>query len=96
MLYKLKSHFVISGLILINLAYNLIVPLSYFDADYLFIYEAKTAVIQTIMVMELTYLGLLTRYARSFIEKRWGVNADYIDRVFRVGSWARRTNRGLA
>jgi len=84
LLLKLKSHFVISGLIFINMSYNLSVPLSFFDSGYSYIYDAKTAVVRTIMLMELAYLGLLNQHVRAFIEKRWRVDADYIDRVFRV------------
>ena len=95
-LYKLKSHFVITGLILINLLYNLSTSLSYFDARFISIYYAKDWFVGTVMVFELIYLGLLSQYVRTFIEKRWRVDNDYIDRVFLVRGWSWNINRGLS
>ena len=93
-LYKVKSHFVITGLIFINMLYNLATPLSYFDARFIDVYYAKDWFVGSIMVMELIYLGLLSQYVRSYITKRWNVNNDYIDSVFRVRGW--NPNGGLA
>lgn len=77
-----------------NMLYNLLVPLSYINAEFINIYYAKDAFVRTIMVMELIYLGLLSQYARSYITKRFNISNDYIDRVFRVRGW--RSNGGLA
>jgi hypothetical protein len=96
LLYKLKSHFVITALILMNMTYNLSVPLSFFDSEYMYIYDAKTAVVRTIMLMELAYLGLLNQHVRAFIEKRWRVDTDYIDRIFRVRGWSWNISRNMA
>ena len=88
LLVKIKSHFVITGLILINFIYNLAIPLSFFNADFKFIYYAKEGVIRSIMVMELIYIGFLSQYVRDYlVRSKIASSNDYIDRLFRVRGW---------
>lgn len=93
-LYKLKSHFVIVGLLFINMVYNLSTVLGYFYAEFISIYYIYPYFVGTIMIFELIYLGLLSRYVRNYITKRWNVTDEYIDSVFMVRGL--HINRGLA
>jgi len=93
LLLILKSHFVITGLIFINMVYNLLTPLSFSNREYSDIYDAKDWFIGTIMLMELLYLGLLSQHVTAYCRKHGTVDTDYIDRVFRVRGW--NINRGL-
>lgn len=87
LLAKIKSHFVISGLIFINMIYNLSIPFTFKYETFINIYLAKDYFIGTIMIMELIYLGLLSQHARNYITKRWSVDGNYIDSVFCVRGW---------
>jgi len=87
LLWYLKSHFVITGLIFINLVYNLLTVQAYFHQEFVPFYNAKDAFIGTIMIFELIYLGLLNRYVYNYRNKYGKPNFDYIDRVFRIRGW---------
>ena len=92
-LYKLKSHFVIVGLLFINMIYNLSTVLGYFYADFISIYYIYPYFVGTIMIFELFYIGLLNRYVANYRRKHGRLDFDYIDSVFRVRSW--RGDRGM-
>jgi len=92
-LYKLRSHFVIVGLLFINMVYNLSTALGYFYEEFIHIYYIYPYFVGTIMIFELFYLGLLNRYVINYRRKHGRLDFDYIDSVFRVRSW--RGNRGL-
>lgn len=87
-LYKVKSHFVITFLIIMNFLYNLAIPLSFNAVEFEFIYYAKNPIIRTIMVMELIYIGLLSQYVRDYLMQQGITNDnDYLDRLFCVRGW---------
>jgi len=87
LLLYLKSHFVITALIFINVVYNLLTVQAYFHQEFTLFYNAKDAFIGTIMIFELIYLGLLNRYVHNYRNKYGELNFDFIDRVFRVRGW---------
>ena len=87
LLYKLKSHFVITLLIFINMVYNLSVPFAFFDRELVNIYYAKDAVVRTIMVLELMYLGWLCEYVNFQQRMCRDLDLDRIDRLFCVRGW---------
>lgn len=71
-----------------NLLYNLAIPLSFFDAEFISIYYTKNPFIRTIMVMELIYIGLLSQYVRNYLMRYEITNDnDYLDRLFCVRGW---------
>jgi len=82
LLLILKSHFVIAGLIFMNLGYNLLTASSYFYSFNVNFYQAYQYFVGTIMVFELIYLGLLNRYVYSRKHRR--NNTAYLDAVFCV------------
>ena len=92
MLLYLKSHFVITALIFINLSYNMLTALSYFYSFDVNFYQAYQYFVGTIMVFELIYLGLLNKHVYS---RKHRDNSDpYIDGVFRVRPG--NSSRGLS
>jgi len=94
LLLYLKSHFVITALIFINVVYNLLTIQAYFHREFISIYNAKDAFIGTIIIFELIYLGLLNRYVYNYRNKHGKLNYNYIDRVFRIRGWS--FSRGMA
>jgi len=92
-LLKLKSHFVITGLLFINMSYNLLTVLGYFYAEFISFYYIYPYFVGTIMIFELIYLGLLNNYVARYRNNHGRVDTDYIDSVFRIRS--RDTNRGM-
>jgi len=64
-LSTLKSHFAITALIFINLTYNLLTTASYFYESSVNFYQAYQYFVGSIMIFELIYLGLLSKYVNS-------------------------------
>jgi len=83
-LLKLKSHFVIIGLLFINMSYNLLTVLGYFYQEFASFYYIYPYFVGTIMIFELIYLGLLNNYVARYRNKHGRVDTDYIDSVFRI------------
>lgn len=84
----LKSHFIITGLIFINFVYNIFTVWAFFDATFIKIYYIYPYFIGTIMIFELFYLSLLTKYARDYFMRQGIISDhDYLDRLFCVRGW---------
>ena len=82
----LKSHFFIAFLIFLNMSYNLLTTFGYFDKIFISLYFKYDAFINTIMVLELIYLGMLCKYVPTTLFKL-GVRVDnLLDRLFCVGT----------
>jgi len=93
-LLRLKSHFVIIGLLFINMSYNLLTVLGYFYAEFISFYYIYPYFVGTIMIFELIYLGLLNNYVARYRNNHGRVDTDHIDSVFFVR--CRNTSRGVA
>jgi len=61
-LINLKSHLAILGIVLIQLGYNMLTVSQYVIPTYDF-YSAYETFMQSLMVLELIYMGMLTSYA---------------------------------
>lgn len=86
-LYFKKSHFVITGLIFINLCLNLLSFQEFEPYKFMSIYYVYPFLVGTIMIFELVYLGLLNQCVSDYRRKHGEPNLDYIDSVFRIRSW---------
>lgn len=83
-LYFKKSHFVITGLIFINLCINLLSFQEFQEYKFMSIYYVYPFLVGTIMIFELIYLGLLNQYVSNFRRKHGSRDLNYIDSVFRI------------
>ena len=83
-LYFKKAHFIITGLIFINLIFNLLSIQEFTQYKFMSIYFPYPFLVGTIMLCELVYLGLLNQYVSDYRRKHGCPDLDYIDRVFRV------------
>lgn len=90
-LFGLKSHFIIIGLVFINMVYNLLTIKGFFDVEFISFYYIYPYFVGTIMIFELLYLGLLNRYVSNYYRKRGRIDFDHIDGVFYV--WPKCFNR---
>lgn len=93
-LYFKKSHFIITGLIFINLCLNLLAFQEFTPYKFMSIYYIYPYLVGTIMLFELIYLGLLNQYVSDFRRKHGSHDLDYIDSIFRIRSGNSR--RGVA
>lgn len=92
-LYFKKTHFIITGLIFINLCFNLLAIQEFMLFKFMSIYMIYPYLVGTIMIFELVYLGLLNQCVSNYRGKHGKPNLDYIDSVFRVR--AGNSSRGL-
>lgn len=93
-LVSLKSHFVIIGLVFINLIYNLLTIKGFFDVEFKSFYYVYPYFVGAIMIFELAYLGLLNKYVSNHYRKHGAIDINYIDSVFYV--WPKFIGRGVA
>jgi len=92
-LYFKKAHFIITGLIFINLIFNLLSIQEFTSYKFTSIYYTYSYLVGTVMLFELMYLGLINGYVSNYRRKHRDTNLNYIDRVFCVRS--RNINRSL-
>ncbi len=83
-LLRLKSHFIIIGLVFINFTYNLLTIKAFFDVEFISFYYIYPYFVGIIMMFELIYLGLLNKYVSNYYRKRGTIDIDHINSVFYV------------
>ncbi len=88
---RYQAHLAIAALIFLSLTYNML-TISQYSMNTFDFYGSYKVVIQTIMVLELVYLGMLTAYVSAFRAKHGFINTNYIDRMFCIRG---RCNNGL-
>lgn len=83
-LYFKRSHFIITGLIFINLCLNLLSFQEFESYKFMSIYYIYPSLVGIIMIFELFYLGLINQCVSNYRTKNGKPDLDYIDSVFRV------------
>ena len=83
LMIKIQSHFAITMMIFINIAYNVLTILQYSVVTYDY-YSIYPYVVGVIMCLELIYLVWITSYVDNYKKRYGNIDRDYIDHMFCV------------
>lgn len=86
-MYKNQAHFIIVGLIFINLGYNFLTILQHIGVTVINFHGPYMLVARAIMIFELLYLLGMSYYVAGYIRKNGPIkhgDIDYLDRLFSV------------
>jgi len=81
-MYKNQTHFIIAGLIFINLTYNFLTILQHLGLTSINFHDQYILIARTIMILELIYLLGITSYVGNYIRKHTFLDINYIDNLF--------------
>ena len=83
-MYMRQTHFIIAGLIFLNLVYNFFLVLQFTHITGVDFYAYKSMVIMSIMVLELLYLLGITTYVSVYLKRNGYLDIDDIDSLFLI------------